>query len=49
MSNSQIQLHCNNGNVFDTINTTLTMNTNNKYVHICSVGSGSAGILLQLN
>ena len=36
MSNSQIQLQCNNGNVFGTGNTTLTMNTNNQSVHIYS-------------
>ena len=49
MSHSQIQLQCNNGNVFDTGNTTLTMNTNNQSIHICSLGSASNGTLLQLN
>ena len=49
MSNPQIQLQCNNGNVFSTGNTTLTMNTNNQSVHICSAGNGINGTLLQLN
>ena len=49
MSMSQIQLRCNNGNVFSTGNTTLTMNTNNQSVHICSAGNGIKGTLLQLN
>ena len=49
MSMSQIQLQCNNGNVFSTGNTTLAMNTNNQSVHICSAGNGTNGTLLQLN
>ena len=49
MSMPQIQLQCNNGNVFSTGNTTLTMNTNNQSVHICSAGNGTNGTLLQLN
>ena len=32
MSNSQIQLQCNNGNVCNTGNTTLTMNTINLFI-----------------
>ena len=48
MSNSQIQLECNNGNVFSTGNTTLTMNTNNQSVHICSAGNGINSTLLTL-
>ena len=49
MSNSQIQLQCNNCNVFSTGNTTLTMNTHNQSVHICNAGNGTNGTLLQLN
>ena len=49
MSQSQIQLQANNGNVFDTGLTTLTMNTNNQSIHICNVGNGSDGTLLQRN
>ena len=48
MSMPQIQLQCNNGNAFSTGNTTLTMNTNNQSVHICSAGNGAKGTLLQL-
>ena len=48
MSQSQIQLQANNGNVFDIGGTTLTLNTNKQSVHICSVGNGSNGTLLQL-
>ena len=48
MSNSQIQLQCNNGNVFSTGNATLNMNANNQSVHICSAGNGTNGSLLQL-
>ena len=49
MSMSQIQLQCNNGNVFSTGNTTLTMNTNNQSVHICSAGNATNATLLQLD
>ena len=49
MSNSEIQLQCNNGNVFSTGNTTLTLNTNNQSVHICSTGNGTNRTLLQLD
>ena len=45
----QIQLQCNNGNVFNTGNTTLTMHTNNQSIHICNAGNGTNGTLLQLN
>ena len=45
MSNSQIQLQCNNCNVFSTGNTTLTLNTNNQSVHICAAGNGTNGTL----
>ena len=48
MSMSQIQLQCNNGNVLSTGNTTLTMNTNNQSVHICSAGNGTNSTLLVL-
>ena len=48
MSMSQIQLQCNNGNVFSTGNTALTMNTNNQSVHICSAGNGTNATLLTL-
>ena len=49
MSMSQIQLQCNNGNVFSTGNTTLKMNTYNQSVHACSAGDGANGTLLQHN
>ena len=49
MSMSQIQLQCNNGNVFSTGDTTLTMNINNQSIHICNAGNGTNGALLQLN
>ena len=48
MSMSHIQLQCNNGYVFSTGNTTLTMNTNNQSVHICSAGNGTNSTLLEL-
>ena len=48
MSNSQIQLKCNNGNIFSTGNTTLTMNTNTQSVHICGAGNGTSSKLLEL-
>ena len=49
MSMSQVQLQCNNGIVFSTGNTTLTMNTNNQSVHIFSAGNGTNWTLLQLD
>ena len=34
--------------VFSTGNTTLTMNTNDQSIHICSAGNGTNGTLLQV-
>ena len=48
MIQSQIQIQANNSNVFDVGGSTLTFNTNNQSVHICNVGNGSNGTLLQL-
>ena len=48
MSQSQIQLHANNGHVFNVGGATVTLNTIILSVHICSVGNGSNGTLLQL-
>ena len=46
MSNSQMQLQCNKGNIFSTGNNTLTMNTNIQSVHICSAVNGTKCTLL---
>ena len=48
-SQRRIQLQANNGNVFDVGGSTFTLNTNNQSGHMCSIGKGSNGTLLQLN
>ena len=45
MSQSQIQVQCNNSILFDTGTSTLTLNTNNESKHLAYTGAGTGGIL----
>ena len=48
ISMSQIQLQAISGNIFDVGGSTLTLNTNNQSVHVCSVANVSDDTLLHL-